>query len=560
MVSTEDLRMTKPEAEQFARALGLDIHGDLLARLLHSTEGWVAGLYLAALQLQVADDPEAWLDEFDRGHRHVSDFLASEVLSGLAPDVRALLSRTSVLERFNGALASAVSGRPDAGRVVEELVRSNLFIIPLDSRRNWYRFHHLFAELLRCELAATAPEAIPGLHGAAAGWYVDHGFVDEAVQHALAARDVALASDVIARNWIRWALEGQGDTVIHWFDQIGDEALRADARLAMAKAMVMTHLGRLGEAEAWVTVAKSVPSPAPPLDGTASIESGAALVQAVCCHFQGAFTLAASSARAAMSLEPLSSPWRSVAALALGGSQYWLGDHVGADEALAESVRAGAEGRMHFPVILAKGYQAAIAFDRGRRNDAEQLAHEALEQAERVGAAMYGEPLMAHLVLARILRHDGDVKGGVRHADRAISLGRRAGWPSLLAAALLVRATLGLRRDRRPTAASFIADAEQLLPQEQDLGMLGALLSTVKQQVGTGRVTTGPEHAIIEPLTARELDVLRLLQTELTRNEIAQELSVSTNTVKTHTQAVYRKLGISDRRRVVERARTLGIV
>ena len=157
-----------------------------MAALRARTEGWAAGLYLAGLSLRGREDPDAFIAHFAGDDRLVVDYLAAEVLEGATPGRREFLLRTSVLGRLTGPLCDAVAGTSGSARVLEELERSNLFLVPLDNRREWYRYHHLFGELLRHELALAGPDEVAGLHGRAAAWHLEAGMSDEAVRHAAA--------------------------------------------------------------------------------------------------------------------------------------------------------------------------------------------------------------------------------------------------------------------------------------------------------------------------------------------------------------------------------------
>jgi len=560
-LTADDLRFTNEEIEQFLnRSLKLDVAHDDVRRLADSTEGWTAGVYLAALSLRGHQDRSALLDEFESGHRHVTDFLTSEVMPRLPEDMRVFMLQTSILERFNADLADTVSGRNDAMRLLREIERSNLFLMPLDGRREWFRYHHLFAELLRRELAASEPQSIAGLHRTASLWLRDHGFSGEAVEHALAADDIALASDLVATYWAPFAVTGQVHTVLEWFKRLGDDVVRADARLCLAMALIVQHLGRLDEMDSWLGLAEAIEAPGPQLDGIASIESGAAMGRGLMYHFQGDFSAGMALSETAVRLEPVTSPWRAFAALALGANSYWLGDRAKARQALLDAVAVGTDRNMAIPVVMAKGYLASLAFDEGRRDDASQSAHEALELAEEHAALEYTETLIAHVALAKILERDGDIEPAATHSDRAVLLGRRTRWPSWLAYALITKGSIEERRGESSAALKSVSEAQLLLAGARDPGVLGHLLTSIEQRIGLQRLTEHEDGGFTEALTDREIAVLNLLPSHLSLREIAGELFVSLNTVKSHTRAIYRKLGVSDRSSAVERARSIGIL
>jgi ATP/maltotriose-dependent transcriptional regulator MalT len=183
-----DLRFTAEEAAALLReAVGADLPGTMVAALAARTEGWAAGLQLAALSLRGQPDVTAFVAAFSGSHRYVLDYLAGEVLEGQTDRVREFLLETSVLERLSGRLCDAVTGRTDSQAMLEQVERANLFLVPLDEVRGWWRYHHLFADLLRARLQQQQPGRVAALHHHAAAWCEQHGLADDAVRHALAA-------------------------------------------------------------------------------------------------------------------------------------------------------------------------------------------------------------------------------------------------------------------------------------------------------------------------------------------------------------------------------------
>ena len=234
---TDDLRFTAVEAdrllrEQFAVALA---PADL-ERLVDDTEGWPAGLYLAGLSMQGHADPPAFVREFTGDHRHVGDFLLEEVLRRETPAVRDFLLHSSILERLSGPLCDAALERTGSATVLADLERRNQFVIPLDERREWFRYHHLFAEFLRGELALAEPELVPVLHGRAAAWLRAHDELDLAVRHAAAAGAYDEAAAMIVANGPVWAQHGRPATVGAWLDLIPASVLEGDPQLAACAA------------------------------------------------------------------------------------------------------------------------------------------------------------------------------------------------------------------------------------------------------------------------------------------------------------------------------------
>jgi LuxR family maltose regulon positive regulatory protein len=254
-IRAADLRFTLAEARELLGAAGVHVTESALALLYARTEGWAAGLRLAALSLAGHPDPERFAAEFSGSERTVADYLLAEVLERQSEDVRRLLLRTSVLERVNGELADLLTGGSGGERMLHELEQANAFVVSLDARRSWFRYHRMFADLLRLELRGTAPGEVPVLHRAAAEWFAEHGFSVEAVRHAQAAGDWGLAARLLADHWVDLELDGQAATGQELLTRFPAALAAADAELiAMMAAGELTR-GSLEEAERQLALA-----------------------------------------------------------------------------------------------------------------------------------------------------------------------------------------------------------------------------------------------------------------------------------------------------------------
>jgi LuxR family maltose regulon positive regulatory protein len=232
-----DLRFTLEEAAELLRtAVRPDLPEMAVAVLANRTEGWVAGLQLAALSLQGHADPAGLVVSFSGTHRFVLDYLTEEVLARQPEPLQAFLLQTSVLARLSGPLCEAVTGRADSQQLLEQIERANLFLAPLDEVRGWWRYHHLFADLLRARLQQERPEQVAGLHRAAAGWCQAHGLVDDAIGHALAAGDAVWAARLIERHFDDVLRRSEGATLRRWLQGLPGELVRSRPRLCLAQA------------------------------------------------------------------------------------------------------------------------------------------------------------------------------------------------------------------------------------------------------------------------------------------------------------------------------------
>src|SRR5215469_3634550 len=232
-----ELRFTPEEAAALLdEAAGPDLPGPAVAALVARTEGWAAGLQLAGLSLRGQADPAGFAAAFGGSHRFVLDYLTDEVLAGQPGPVRGFLLETSVLERLTGELCDAVTGRAGSQAVLAGIERAGLFVVPLDEVRGWWRYHHLFADLLRARLQAEQPGRVPALHRAAGAWCEEHDLADDAVRHALAAGDAAWAARLVERNVEALLGRSEGVTLRRWLRALPPESARARPRLCLAQA------------------------------------------------------------------------------------------------------------------------------------------------------------------------------------------------------------------------------------------------------------------------------------------------------------------------------------
>ena len=231
-----------------------------LDQIVQRTEGWPAGLYLAALSLRNHPSPASFVRDFTGDNRFIVDFLAEEVLSRQPPEIRQFLARTSVLGRFCAPLCAAVTGAADAAGIIEVLERENLFVVPLDETRRWFRYHHLFAQVLHAELVRTEAGLIPELHRRAGAWHRAAGSVGEAVQHALAGADPAEAIDLIARHWYAYIGVGRAGTVRDWLRSLSDDQIAASPLAAHCAAWAAALTGEPEPVRRWLPVIEAAPA------------------------------------------------------------------------------------------------------------------------------------------------------------------------------------------------------------------------------------------------------------------------------------------------------------
>jgi LuxR family maltose regulon positive regulatory protein len=256
-IRAADLRFTERETRQFLEASGIALSEAGVARLHQRAEGWAAGLRLAAMSLASSTDPERFVAEFSGSSRTVAEYLLAEMLECQPPGVQHLLLRTSLLDRVNGGLADLLTGHPGSERILLDLEDANAFVVSLDPARTWFRYHHLFADLLRLELRRRLPEELPALHRLAAQWLIGHGEIVDAIRHTQAAGDWSDAARLLADHSFGLTLDGQAQTIESLLSAFPPGAVTEGPDIPLARATSELARGRLDEATAHLTVAEA---------------------------------------------------------------------------------------------------------------------------------------------------------------------------------------------------------------------------------------------------------------------------------------------------------------
>ena len=553
-----DLRFTAQEADALIkRVASVTLSPQDLADLVARAEGWPAGLYLAALSLRGHPAPHDFIADFTGGHRYIVDFLAEEVVGRQPEHIRQFLSRTAVLSRFTGPLCDAVAGTSDAGDILDQLERENLFLIALDDHREWFRYHHLFAQVLLAQLARAEPGALPGLHQQASAWHLKHGSVDEAVGHALAAGDAARSVSLIAEHWYRYVDAGRMATVQGWLHSLGDERIGAHPLAAHAAAWTAALRGDRDCVRRWLPVIAAAGNQGPLPDGMRSLRSSATLLDAS-FGFSGLEPMRRSAAEAVELETNPGSPWYALARAGHGTALYFCGELGAAAAQLELALLSGSS--IALVRMLCFATMSLVAVEDGRLDHAEELAHSAREIVadDALGLSESPQASVAAIAVGAVLASQGRLEEARDELESALWSRRQwpgiSQWPTIenLLRLALVRVRLG----DRPGASVLLGEARDILTSFPDGA--GAQLDRLER---IERRLAGPARARLagEPLTERERAVLRLLRGTLSTREIGQELYLSGNTIKTHTRSIYRKLGVSSRQDAIERGRELGL-
>jgi LuxR family maltose regulon positive regulatory protein len=550
-----ELGFTEDETAELFEAFGLDLAPDSIATLQRRTEGWPAGLYLAFLAVRNVIDPTAALVEFGGSSRTVVDYLTEVVLQSETEEHRSFLLETSILERMCASLCDSVTARGDSARVLTEIERANLFLVPLDEHREWFRYHHLFGELLRDELRRRDTDKELELHRRACAWFASAGFLDEAIQHAIAGGELDMAATLIATHWPAYLNAGRLATLTGWLEAFPRDVVRADARLCIVEAWMLVHVGSFEEAGQALAAARAAGYEGELPDGSGTVEESVTLVRATWPWSDVGAMLAA--ARAACETESRrKSEWQPLAELNLGWALVLTGE---TDEAVSPLEHAAAVVPRHEQWIVAGDARCLLAktcLAAGDLAQAERWIGEAFELARTHGFADLPHVGFYQVMLGALHARRGELE----LADHTLGLGleqtRGHGDALLIAEALLERALVRSALGARTAARAMLAEARATIESCPDPGILSQRVEEVARKLTPAHARANPDSE----LTERELEVLRLLAERLTKPEVAAKLFLSYSTIHSHTKSIYRKLGGSSRDEVLERARELGVI
>jgi LuxR family transcriptional regulator, maltose regulon positive regulatory protein len=549
-VRARDLRFDVDDFAAFLDGMGLpgltpaDQH-----RLVERTGGWPAPLRLLALLLPEADHEEL-LESLTRGNRPLVDYLNSDVVDLLTPEVHDFVLRASILGRMNASLCDAVVGTRGSGEILANLERSNLFT-SADSTGEWYQLHHLFAEALRLELARTRPELVRQLHLRAAQWFEDNGDLETATTHAIASHDLALATRLVTVQAQSLDMNGRWVTVRNWLSELSWPEAQADPELAFARAVEATYDSDLDLAERWLDVASAGPSD---LMGSMSLPLGFRrdFLRAIV----GVNDVARAQAAALRAIDSAPAPgWRGVALAGLGQAQYLRGRLVEAQHTLLGAVGLIPDANPS-ALTLAIGNLALAEYAEGSGRHAAPLLDPALEMLQTIGLQASPSSAILHMACGERARTNGDPRGATRWFDAALDIlgpNTRSAWR---ANAHLLHACASHALGDAAAETSSLEMADAILDRLPDPGDLRARSRQLRQ----GLPITRHVAEFGEQLSSREVAVLQLAADGLTQREVADQLFISYNTVKSHLKATYRKLGATSRDDALARWAALNMV
>jgi LuxR family maltose regulon positive regulatory protein len=428
-LNAAELSFTREEAAAFLKeVMRLDLSAEDVAKLEEITEGWIAGLQLAALSMRDRKDISGFIETFSGSHRDVLDFLAEEVLERQPTHVREFLLETSILNNLTGSLCDALTGRDDGQEMLERLERENLFVLGLDDERLWYRYHHLFADFLRGRLGRERPERVGELHLSAAQWNEQNGRLSSAIEHALTAPDHDLAARLI-EGGIEGAVErGEGSTALRWLETLPTEAKRSRPRLFIEHAVALVITGRPDDAEPLLIEAERAAGGATDGEEGRFLLGFASAVRSWLARLRGDAPEAVELARRALSLLPEEeAPLRNYAAVRLGDALRAVGDLAAADEAYAEAAEIDRAARHTYGRLAGMVMHARVLAEQGRLREADETFRDALRLLTEGDFELSPAAGVVHIGMANLLYERDDLDGAERALERGVKLAERSG-------------------------------------------------------------------------------------------------------------------------------------
>lgn len=539
-----DLRFDEREVADFLHGVGVEgLSAEEQRALADRTGGWPAPLRLLALLIPQRDRG-TYLASLTRANRPVVDYLATDVLDLLTPEVREFVLKASVLDRMNAALCDAVVDTPGSGAILADLERSNLFV-SVDDTGEWYQLHHLFAEALRLELARTRPQLQAELQLRASHWFEQAGDLETATTHAIASHDLEAATRLVARQASQFASGGRWATIRGWLSELTWPEAEADPELAFIRATGASFAHDLDLAERWLDIADTGPRD---LIGSMGLPLGyrTDFLRAIV----GLNDVDRAEAAAHRAINSATAPhWLGVALAGLGQVQYLRAQYTLARDTLLKAVSLIPDANPNL-LTLAIGNLALAEYAEGSTSHAAALLDDGVHQIRGIGQERTPSGGILHLACGERARAGGDPRGALAWFESAVDVfgqGTRSAW---LANTHLLQAGAFHALGDEVEEARCLNLADAILDRLPNPGALPArskqlrthLLSAARHQTEFG-----------EELSSREVVVLQLAAAGLTQREIADQLFISYNTVKTHLKATYRKLGATSRDEALQR-------
>ena len=548
-VRAQELAFTLEEARELLEvAEGLTLGADEIRTVVEQTEGWAAALHLAALRLRTDHAP---LAGFNGRHRFVASYLAGEVVDRLEPELRAFLEETSVLPRISAELADHVRERTDSRHLLHCAVHENLFLVPLDEEGEWFRYHALFAEYLQSRVAHRG-----SLRVRAAEWFRDHDQIEDAVELAIAADDQALVASLLEEHHLELSRSGRSATVEGWIAALPRDLLAARPGVLAAGVLAASGSAIERDAARRLLALAGLAKTADPDRWTPYHEAARLLLSAV--YGDDCVPAAAAAAEQALALARTHATELLVPAMAARAYTLLLLGAPREADALADAALVEvAAGDSPYGRVGALATRALVAAGERRPTVADAFAERALQEAARAHITTNLATTLAHFATAQAALQLGDPARAERSLRRALAIRATLEGGALHAWLTAALAEVHAARGRLTRAERALDEARELLAGCTDPGCVAAHVAVAAATVDRVRASAEPPR---EPLSNAELAVLRRFDDDRSTAEIAADLYLSRNTVKTHIRSIYRKLGVASRADALARAEALGLL
>lgn len=557
-IRAKDLRFSLDETTALLRQfLGSELTGEQIQTLQSRTEGWIAALQLAVLALQNRDDWSSAITALGSGHDYIVDYLIEEVVDNQPEELRLFLMQTAFLNRMNGSLCDTLTGRTDGETMLLSCAKNNLFITPLGGAQGWYQYHRLFADVLTNRLQQFYPDSVPALHLRAAHWFRQHDLFDEAVAHALAATDYQLVAGIVESQAQDRLHRGQLASLMGWLGALPPEIVQQHPRLSIDYAWVHLLTGKLDQVEAHLTVAEKNLQD---LEDADELRGQIAAIRGYAAARLGNFDQAIIQAHRALNLLPSDDfSVRCVVAFVLGGTYHLRGDVPRALNYLEEASQLGQQaGNIHL-AVAALNIIGEIMRQQGKLAEAKEIYARAL----RMGSNRQGQPLPitagVFANLAELHLSKKEYAAAQELALTGLDLAQR--WLSAEGQIVccLILAQIEYHQGHQDAALAYVENAKRLAADQQLPPGRAEQITACAEMINTAPDRKAAQ-GLLDPLSERELEVLRLFGAGLTNQEVADELIISVGTVKAHSSSIYRKLDVRNRAQAVIRAGELNLL
>jgi LuxR family maltose regulon positive regulatory protein len=554
-----DLRFTTEEITPFlTQSMRLDISHEQVRSLEARTEGWIAGLQMAALSLKGKSDIDEFIEAFSGSHRFILDYLTEEVIQGQPDDIQQFILRTSILKRLSGPLCETVTDQERGQETLEKLEEVNLFLIPLDDERIWYRYHHLFADVMANRLQRVYPDLIPDLHLRAAKWLEKNEFITEAIEHALAADERTYAAELVEGRAMGLLREGGISTLNSWFNKLPKESIVNRPTLSMLYGWLLLLIGKQADVEYYLEIAENL-SPSETKDN--ELRGNISAIRAYAASRIGDFDNAIEEANQALDLLPEDDlAIRAVVTFVLGWIYYSRWDLPRALETVHQAGQLGERGGNIHLAIQAWSAKAYMLKRQGELTESESIYKNAL----KIGTGASGKPLpftaIIYSGLADLYLIQNEIEKarqfalvGLDLAEKWLNVDSQVGCLLTLAQIEAIegdlnKAQTNLEEAKRLAATVQVTQGNQVLIAQVEAKIFGSSSGDVDQA------------ALPDSLTERELEVLRLLAEGLSNRVISEKLIIALGTTKTHISRIMSKLNAENRTQAVAMARELGLI